>query len=170
MENHSLWSVIVESNLINFLAFVGLIIWFIGKKMPGVVQQKNEEIESELRKANERCRLAEEQLAIAEKELSSFKANLKQMQEESVRRIQSLKEDLVQERDKKMSFLRAKCERDIANMSNNLKHEMEAKIAERALELAESLLKRQASDGSFNRLVIQNTLKSVELHPELLKN
>jgi F0F1-type ATP synthase membrane subunit b/b' len=173
MEHHTLstWQIILESNILNFVLFLGLVLWFAGKSIPALIKQRNEEIASQLRKAHERARLAEEQLALAEKELASFKNNLEQMKQESESRIKSLKEDLALERERKRKSLNAKYEREIEAIKLSIKQEVEALVAQKAFVLAEEILKSKAKNHpEFNQNFLQETLKLINLQPELLKN
>ncbi len=169
MENHSLTSVLFESNIINFVIFLGVAVWFLGKSFPGLVQQKNEELEAELRKANERCRLAEEQLQIAEKELSAFKANLATMKSQSELRIRSLQDELNSERERNLELLKVKCEKDINHHRISLRQELQSKIVSEAFQLVENKL-RQSSLDEITQVSINETLQLIQSNPQLLKN
>lgn len=166
----TLIEVIKESNIINFVLFLAAAIWLIQKKLPALIQQKNADMESQLRQARERCRLAEEQLSIAEKELDSFKSNLDQMKEESQKRITSLKVELEEEKNKALGNLKSKYERDIANLKTNVLKQLENQISQRSMEVAEMLLKEHKDFKRFNDSSFEQTLKLIENKPELLKN
>jgi F0F1-type ATP synthase membrane subunit b/b' len=171
---NEMWSKLLESNVINFILFVGALVFFAGKAISQALQSRNEDLQAELSKAEERSRLAEEQLRISEKELKSFKSSLELRQKESEKRIELLKQDLIEEREKKKVLFDSKFKREIEQMKSNLKLEMQMQLAEQALKLSETMIRNKftstAERDNFNRESLKQTIEFIKLHPEPTRN
>jgi len=166
----TLLQAIKESNLLNFAVFLGAIVWMLQKHLPSLTNQKNAELESALRQAKERCRLAEEQLSVAERELRSFKDNLEQMKADSESRISSLKADLEAEKERAINNLKNKYERDLESLKVNMRKQIKGQLSRMALDLAEQMLRENKDLKRFDELSFAQTVKMIETQPELLKN
>ncbi|MDX1921364.1 MAG: ATP synthase F0 subunit B [Candidatus Caenarcaniphilales bacterium] len=171
-EHHtaSALQIFFESNFLNFLVFAVLAVWLLGKKLPELLKQKNEEIESELRKSREKGRLAEEQLLLAEKELSLIRSNLDKMKQESQRKITALKDDLEAEKQEAINRLKLKHEREIQDLRLSVKKEIETKISFKSLEMAEELLKQEKNREAYNQAFFTETVAAINANPNLIQN
>lgn len=167
--NPTFWQILLESNFLNFAVFFGFIIWFFKSKLPSIVKQKNDDMESELRQSIERCRVAEEQLALAEKELSVFKSNTEKMKDESQSRIKALKEELDSEKEQAINKLKNKYEKEIDDLKSSMKKQVERTITLKSIEIAENILKEHSDYTQLNNAAIQETIDTIEKNPNLLK-
>ncbi|MDJ0624963.1 MAG: hypothetical protein QNJ31_01180 [Candidatus Caenarcaniphilales bacterium] len=167
--NPSFWQILLESNFLNFAVFAGFIYWFFTAKLPIIVKQKNNDIESELRQSIERCRLAEEQLAFAEKELSVFRSNAEKMKQDSQSRIQSLKQELENDKQEAVKKLQNRYEKEIIDLKATMKKQFEQQISLKSMEIAEKILKEQSDYTQLNKAALEETIDTIEKNPNLLK-
>ncbi|MDX1918280.1 MAG: hypothetical protein SFT81_03970 [Candidatus Caenarcaniphilales bacterium] len=130
--------IILSSDIINFFLFTCIIAFLMGKYLPSLVNQRNDEIRSDLAKAAERFRLAQEQLDFAERELENFKRDFNKMKDESENRLKLLRQELSLESEAKMQALKERYDKEIVNLHLNLRNHYEKEIALKALSLVEN--------------------------------
>ncbi len=160
MENHqSIWQLILESNLINFIIFLAILVWLIIVKLPGLVQEKNTQLATELKKAEENYNFAKDQLKNAEQELASLKTDFEKMRNESKQKAQVLKEKLEQEKEASLNALKIRHQREIENMKALAQKEMQRILSIKALEITENTLKSNSTNyENFNQKAFDDTL------------
>jgi F0F1-type ATP synthase membrane subunit b/b' len=162
-ENMSFWKLLLESNLINFVIFAGIVIWFIKNNLPELVKNKNASLDAELRRAIEKARASEEQLAIAEQELQKTKKHFENLKIENEKKMISFKEELESEKAQMMELMKARYEKDVENFKSTLNRDYERKLVERSLLMAETILKQNKNNyQNYNEINVQQVLSMVE--------
>jgi F0F1-type ATP synthase membrane subunit b/b' len=160
MENHqSIWQLILESNLINFIIFSGILFWLIKAKLPSLVKDKNIELATELKKAEENYNFAKDQLKNAQQELNSLKIDFDKMRADTKKKAEILKQKLEQEKEDSLNALKIRHKREVENIKNLAKKEMQTILSLKALEITENSLKNNSNNyDNFNQKALEDTL------------
>lgn len=84
---------LIETNLINLIIVIGVLIWFLRGFLGGILQRRREQILAELTDAEERLRSANSALAAAQSELAAAQQKAEQIRADGKLRSEAVRAD-----------------------------------------------------------------------------
>lgn len=148
-EHSSLLRLILESNLINFLVVLGLIIFFSIKYLPSLSKNKQNQILKNLEDAKEARKAAEEKLKELEKKIEEAKEESKKILIEAESSAEKLKLQIDTEAKKQSESIMSALERDLEAAKAVSIEEIKRSILNAALKLAEEKFKNSSGNESI---------------------
>ena len=141
-EHHqpSVYDVLIESNTINFVIVLALLIWAIGKFIPKMAKERKADLEKEIQDAREAKEQAELKLKELEAKLEESKEESKVFLENAKKTAVLIKEESIEEARKQIEIMQDLAEKDISSQREQAMNSIKQKVAQAAYQLAEASL------------------------------
>ncbi|MGM0576575.1 MAG: hypothetical protein ACQEXJ_12670 [Myxococcota bacterium] len=146
MEEHGFY-------IIDFVVFIGALWWFTRGPARRFLEERHDAVRKEMEAAAELRREAEERLR-------TYEARLRDLDDEIARMREDFRKDGERERERILAEAEAATERirrdtqaTVSHETSQLKQDLEAEIVERALDMAEEIVRDRMSADQHKRLV-----------------
>ena len=150
---------ILETNLINLLVVLGVLVYFVGGVLKKILAERSAAIEAEIQAAEKRQADAKAMLAQEEKKLAESKTEAANILATAKTGAEAAKADILAAAAKEIERLKQGATQDTSNSQERAVAELRRRTAELALEKVESQLQsrlsgnQQAQEALFDRSV-----------------
>jgi len=150
---------ILETNLINLLVVIGVLVYFVGGVLKKILAERSAAIESEIQAAEKRQSEAKSMLVAEEKKLALSKEEAVKILATAKKGAESIKAEILASAAKEIERLKQGATQDTSNSQDRAVAELRRRTAEMALEKVESELRsrltnnQQAQETLFDRSV-----------------
>ena len=158
-----------ESNLLNFLIFTAFLSWLASKFLPGLVEAKNNSLRKKLEEAQKNLEQAEKSLVLAEAELDSLQGQIQDLKQAGKVRLEALKQELTEQRDRRLVKLQNRNERELANLRISLRAEIEKELIQKAFIFAKQFLLDTDCYKEQQSKILQQTIEELNNNPQVLR-
>jgi len=159
MDNASL-KLILESNLINFLALLVLIGYFMVKFLPDSTKKRKEELQQQIDNATKARQEAEAKLEQLEQEIANAKKEADVIVQEAKSNAESIKKQIHEDAKQEIFRLYNNAEKDIELQKSLAIEQIKAEIAKLSLTEIETRLAEKKNE--INGLTQQNLSQNLE--------
>ncbi len=139
------------AKVFNFIVFFGFLFWLLRKPIAEMLDNSRRELKRKLAEAEEK----EETAARRMKEIEDRMAGLETEVEEILRRTDEAarqeKENILERAKQEAEKIRLAAEREIENRYNTARRELQAFVADLAVDKAEELIRSQMTVQDLNR-------------------
>jgi F-type H+-transporting ATPase subunit b len=144
---------ILESNLINIVIILGLLI-VLGRNVIGdILAKRRQEIEQQLRDAEKRKQEALEQLSDQQQKLAQAQQEAERIKQQAETNANKLREEILAQAEKDVEKLRATAERDLEAERDRAIQELRQYITQQALSRVEAELPQRLGSGQHTQLI-----------------
>ncbi len=157
--NKITWDLILESNIINVLIFILILLYLAWKFLPKILREKNQEISEVFHKAEDRSLKAEEELKNTTKLLKEYKDNSNERQAQKDQMIESIKTNLRNENTRKLEAMRERCQREIQKYKEINEYEIKKELIDLSIEETKKYLSKNLAVDEFNDKALQEIVK-----------
>ena len=139
---------ILETNLINLLVVIGVLVYFVGGVLKKVLADRSAAIAAEIKAAEKRQADAKAMLAVEEKKLADSKEEAKSIIATAQTNSEKVKAEILAEAEKEIARLKQSATQDSSNSQDRAIAELRKRTAEMALEKVESELQSRLANNS----------------------
>lgn len=143
------------AKVVNFFIFFGFLFWVLRKPVAAMLENSRRELEQKLAEAEEKDRAATRKMEEIEKRMSGLESEV----EEILRRTDEaarLEKDAILERARlEAEKIRKAAEREIDNRYNTARRELQAFVADLAVDKAEEVIRSRMTAADLNRSMEQ---------------
>ena len=144
---------ILETNLINLVLLLGILIYFGSKVVSSALGARRDKIAQAIQEAEARQKKATAALAEQQQNLAKAQAEAKQIREAATTNAQTAKEAILAQAAKDVERLKETAQQDLNSEQERVIAELKQRIAALALERVESQLSSGLNDESQQKLV-----------------
>ena len=144
-----------QSNLVNWLVLAGLIVWGWNKIIPAVVEKRAKRINEAIDAAEKARAEAEEFLATQKARVENAEAEAEKIIDEAKVVAEQMKKEMQSQTEKDIESLKQKFDAAIANERQVVITETRKAAVRAAMQLSESYLRSNISDGEKKVLMNQ---------------
>lgn len=143
---------ILETNLINIAIVIGILIYFGKKFLGGQLADRRSEIESAIKDAEQRKKSAASALAEQQQKLAQAKAEAKKILANAEETASRSREAILAQSQADIERMKATAARDMSSQQERVMRELRQRVAELAIERAETELPNRLNDDLKRRL------------------
>ncbi len=150
---------ILETNLINLIVVIGVLVYFVGGVLKKILAARSEAIAAEIQAAEKRQADAKAALDAGEAKLADSKQEAARILATAKKSAETAKSEILAEAAKEIERLKQSATQDTSNSQDRAVAELRRRTAELALEKVESQLQsrltnnQQAQEALFDRSV-----------------
>lgn len=149
---------ILETNLVNLVIIIGLLIYFGRKFLGNILGQRRSNIESEIAEAENQAKQAAATLADAQQKLAQAQAEVEKIRKQAEERAQKTKEDIIAKAKQEVERIKEGAVQDVNAERERAINQLKQQVAALALEKVESQLKSHLSEDSAQRKLIDASI------------
>ena len=138
---------ILETNLINLLVVIGVLVYFVGGVLKKILADRSAAIAAEIQAAEKRQADAKAMLVTEEKKLAESKEEASRILATAKKSAETAKAEILAEAEKEIARLKQSATQDTSNSQDRAVAELRKRTAELALEKVESQLQSRLSDN-----------------------
>nr|WP_322743610.1 F0F1 ATP synthase subunit B [Romeria gracilis] len=147
---------LLESNLVNLIIVIGVLIYFgrgfLGKKLA----ERRAEIEAAIKEAEARQKKASASLAEQQQKLQQAQNQAKQIRAEAETNAKSAREAILQQAAKDVERMKAAAQQDMSSQEDRVMRELRQRVSAMAMERVETRLSDVLNDEIQNKLIDQS--------------
>lgn len=147
---------ILETNLINLVIIIGVLIYFGGNFFGKTLSERRSSIESAIEGAEERQKKAATALAEQRKNLEEAQAQAERIKAEAKGNAEKARAAVLAQADKDIERMKASAQQDLSSQQERALRELRQRVATLALEKAETELPNALTGDVQTRLVDQS--------------
>jgi len=144
---------ILETNLINLIIIIGVLIYFGGKFLGKTLSTRRDAIAAAITEAEQRKQEAVKALAEQQQKLAQAQAEAKQILVEAETMAQRSRQDIIAQAQADVERLRATAAQDLSSQETRVIRELRQRVAALAIARTESELPQRLNDEVQRRLV-----------------
>jgi F-type H+-transporting ATPase subunit b len=144
---------ILETNLINLIIIIGVLIYFGGKFLGKTLSTRRDAIAAAITEAEQRKQEAVKALAEQQQKLAQAQAEAKQILVEAETMAQRSRQEILAQAQADVERLRATAAQDLSSQENRVMRELQQRVAALAIARTESELPQRLNDEVQRRLV-----------------
>jgi len=144
---------ILETNLINLIIIIGVLIYFGGKFLGKTLSTRRDAIAAAITEAEQRKQEAVKALAEQQQKLAQAQAEAKQILVEAETMAQRSRQDIIAQAQADVERLRATAAQDLSSQETRVMRELQQRVAALAIARTESELPQRLNDEVQRRLV-----------------
>ena len=141
--------------LIDFLVFVGILVFFLRKPVASFIAQRRETLTSEISEAQKLREEAEARLADYSTRLASLEEEVARVMAEARQSAENERARILEEANATAERMARDAETRIAQASRRLEHELGLRMVELSVEMAEGILATKVDDKVRRRHVTE---------------
>jgi len=141
--------------LIDFLVFVGLLVFLLRKPITAFIAQRRETLTAEITEAQKLRAEAEEQLKDYESRLANLEGEIARVMDEARQSAENERQRILTEANAAAERLTRDAQTRIEQATRRLEHELRVKMVELSVEKAEDLIATQVDDRIRRRHVTE---------------
>ncbi len=148
---------ILETNLINLIIIIGVLIYFGRGFLGGKLKERREEIEKAITDAESRQKKAASSLAEQQQKLQMAKKEAERIRTEAKGNAETAREAVLAQSAKDIERLKASAQQDISSQQDRVMQELRQRVSQMALDKVRSRLPQVLErDGVQSQLVDQS--------------
>ncbi len=148
---------ILETNVINLIIIIGVLIYFGRGFLGSKLQERREEIEKAIRDAEARQKKASSSLAEQQQKLQMAKKQAERIRAEAKDNAENAREAVLAQSAKDIERLKASAQQDISSQQDRVMQELRQQVSQMALDKVRSRLPQVlGKDGVQSKLVDQS--------------
>ena len=147
--------------LVNMIAFLGVLFYFIGKPIKRALAGRHEQIQREAQEARERRAKADQLAADIQARLSQLEGEVREIRERAVAEGERQKQELIAAAEAEAKKILASARGEVDNRLKHARHELTEYAGQLASERAEQILREKTTDADRQKLFTES-LKQVE--------
>lgn len=144
---------LLETNLINLIIIIGLLIFFGRKTLGETLASRKAQIQSSIQEAEARKKKAAAQLAEQQQKIAQAKAEAERLIKDAHERAEAAKASILAQADKDIERLKSDAQRDLSSQQERILAELRQRVAELSLERVEARLKSELDESAQQRLL-----------------
>ena len=144
---------ILETNLINLIIIIGVLIYFGGKFLGKTLSTRRDAIAAAITEAEQRKQEAVKALAEQQQKLAQAQAEAKQILVEAETMAQRSRQEILAQAQADVERLRATAAQDLSTQETRVMRELQQRVAALAIARTESELPQRLNDEVQRRLV-----------------
>lgn len=144
---------ILETNLINLIIIIGVLIYFGGKFLGKTLSTRRDAIAAAITEAEQRKQEAVKALAEQQQKLAQAQAEAKQILVEAETMAQRSRQEILAQAQADVERLRATAAQDLSSQETRVMRELQQRVAALAIARTESELPQRLNDEVQRRLV-----------------
>jgi len=144
---------ILETNLINLIIIIGVLIYFGGKFLGKTLSTRRDAIAAAITEAEQRKQEAVKALAEQQQKLAQAQAEAKQILVEAETMAQRSRQEIIAQAQADVERLRATAAQDLSSQETRVMRELQQRVAALAIARTESELPQRLNDEVQRRLV-----------------
>lgn len=144
---------ILETNLINLIIIIGVLIYFGGKFLGKTLSTRRDAIAAAITEAEQRKQEAVKALAEQQQKLAQAQAEAKQILVEAETMAQRSRQEILAQAQADVERLRATAAQDLSSQETRVMRELQQRVAGLAIARTESELPQRLNDEVQRRLV-----------------
>ncbi len=154
---------LIDTNLINLIIVIGVLIWFLRGFLGGMLQRRRETILAELSDTEERLKAANAALSQAQADLAAAQQKAEQIRADGKVRSEAVRADIERRTIEEMARIKQEASADLNAEAARVNDLLRREAARQAIEKALAELPGKLDSNTQLRLVDQsiNTLGSV---------
>lgn len=160
MENSDLIKLILESNLINFVIALTLIVVFLAKFLPDSSKKRREEIAHELLAAEKAQKDAEQKLIELEQQIQKAKQEASEIISNAKISSEKIKKEIFETAKADIEKLNSLALQEISQQKDAMLESLKKEIAVKVYELTEKSLLEKS--GNLNQAIINKSIRELE--------
>jgi len=145
-----------ETNLINLVIVIGVLIWFLRGFLGGMLDRRRQAILADLSDAEERLKVANAAVAKAQQDLQAAQQKAQQIRSDGVSRAQSVRDESEQRTIEEMARLKEDASADLTVEAARVSDLLRREAARQAIETALATLPGKLDEGAQARLIDQS--------------
>lgn len=138
---------------INLLIYVGILVFLLRKPMAAFFQNRNAEIEQQLKKAEREKEEALAKLKQVEERLNKLDAEIEEIKAQAAREAEAEYARIIAGAQDDATKLRELAQRELQSLTKAARQELKAYAAEEAVNLAEQVIRRELNQTDANRII-----------------
>lgn len=138
--------------LINMIAFLGLLGWWIGKPVKAAFASRSEQIRREQEQARERRLKADQMAADIQARLSQIEQDVRSIRERAEAEGQKQKQELIAAAEAEAAKILQAARNEVENRLKSARHELTEYAGQLASERAEAILREKITDEDQRKL------------------
>ncbi|MEB3251056.1 MAG: F0F1 ATP synthase subunit B [Cyanobacteriota bacterium] len=144
---------ILETNLINLIIIIGVLVYFGGKFLGKTLSTRRDTIAAAITEAEQRKQEAVKALAEQQQKLAQAQAEAKQILVEAETMAQRSRQEILAQAQADVERLRATAAQDLSTQETRVMRELQQRVAALAIARTESELPQRLNDEVQRRLV-----------------
>jgi F-type H+-transporting ATPase subunit b len=144
---------LLESNLINLIIVIGVLIYFGKKFLGSTLTSRRERIEEAIRDAEERKKKASAGLAEQQQNLAQAKAKADQIIADANTNAEKARDAILQQVEADIERLKASAAQDVSSQQERVMRELRQQVTEMAMARAKEQLPGRLNDDLQHRLI-----------------
>lgn len=159
---HSLWDILVKSDLLNVIILAIAIIYLGNKFLPKIIEQRKNQIKKELEHAHEASLKASEELEEIKKKAKNAEYEIEEIKNDARKTAQMIKKQIQEETEKELEGLKLRVKREITSSQEEAIQDIKQEASETAIKLAEEALIKMTKDESIQKKLVEDFLKEIK--------
>lgn len=139
--------------VVNFILFIGILIYAAGGKIKAFFVGRRSQIKDDLDNLQARQAEAEKKLKGVEQSIANLEQEKKAILEEAEQQGQALREAIIEKAKQDAESLKEQAKRTAANEAKGALDDMRAEVAELVVAAAEKIVREKLSDAEHDKLV-----------------
>ncbi|MEE4236628.1 MAG: F0F1 ATP synthase subunit B [Anderseniella sp.] len=145
-----------ETNLINLVIVIGVLVWFLRGFLGGILERRRQGILAELADAEQRLQAASHALAQAQQDLAAAQQKAEQIRHDGQARAQAVRADSERRTIEEMARLKEDASADLQAEASRVTALLRREAARQAIEQALTTLPGRLDDTAQTRLIDQS--------------
>lgn len=156
------WQILVESNLLNTLILVIVIVYLANKYLPGLVNARKNQISKELEKAKEAKGKAMEELEKIKQKVKNLSFEMSEIKNEATKAAEAIRKSIEDETGKEIEMLKLKVKKEIGSLEEEAVHNIQRTASEAAIKLAEETLAKVSKNETIQKKLVDDFLSEID--------
>lgn len=162
MQAHSLWDILVKSDLLNIVILALAIVYLGNKFLPQVIEQRKKQINKELEEAKLARIKATDELKLVEEKYKRAEHEVQEIKEEAKKTANIIKNQIEQETEKELEQLKLKIKREISSSQEEAIQNIKKSASEAAIKLAEEALNKVSKNTEVQKKLVEDFLTELK--------
>ena len=147
---------LIETNLINLIIVIGVLVWFLRGFLGGILQRRREQILTELKDAEERLTAANAAVATAQRDLAAAQDKAVQIRADGKLRAEAVRAESERRTIEEMARLKQEAMSDLGAEASRVNDLLRREAARQAIEKALAELPGKLDADTQVRLIDQS--------------
>lgn len=157
-----LWQILVESDLLNIILLIGAIIYLGNKFLPKIIEQRKNQIISELEDAKKARQKAEKELGEVKEKTRNILDEINKIKEEAGNTAAALKKQIEIDTEKELENLKIKVKNEIITTHDQTVEDIRREISNTVLKLAEEAISKLSKNKEVQDKLTGDFLKELK--------
>ena len=147
---------ILETNLINLVIIIGVLVYFGRGFLGSKLQERREKIEKAITEAEARQKKAASSLAEQQQKLQMAKKEAEKITADAKTNAEAARQAVLEQSAKDVERLKASAAQDLTSQQEKVMQELRKRVSEMAIEKVRSRLPEKLNDGAQSKLIDQS--------------